>query len=283
MTVATTTKAQEQVRQDSPLRPDWVIIIYMAALHIAALFALFPSNFSWAAVGVAVFFHWVTGGLGITLGFHRLVTHRSFQTPKWLEYFFVLCGTLSCQGGPINWIGIHRLHHLHSDQNLDPHDSNKGFWWSHMGWMLYKNPADTDIPRVTKDISGDPVYQFFQNYFIPIQVVLGLILYFLGGWPFVVWGIFVRVVAVFHCTWFVNSATHKFGYRTYESEDRSTNCWWVALLTYGEGWHNNHHAFQYSARHGLKWWEIDLTWMTIQFLQALGLASKVKLAEESKQ
>jgi stearoyl-CoA desaturase (delta-9 desaturase) len=283
MTVATTTKDQEQVRQDSPLRPDWVIIIYMAALHIAALFALFPSNFSWAAVGVAVFFHWVTGGLGITLGFHRLVTHRSFQTPKWLEYFFVLCGTLSCQGGPINWIGIHRLHHLHSDQNLDPHDSNKGFWWSHMGWMLYKNPADTDIPRVTKDISGDPVYQFLQNYFIPIQVVLGLILYFLGGWPFVVWGIFVRVVAVFHCTWFVNSATHKFGYRTYESEDRSTNCWWVALLTYGEGWHNNHHAFQYSARHGLKWWEIDLTWMTIQFLQSLGLASKVKLVEESKQ
>lgn len=283
MTVATTTKAQEQVRQDSPLRPDWAIIIYMAALHIAALFALFPSNFSWAAVGVAVFFHWVTGGLGITLGFHRLVTHRSFQTPKWLEYFFVLCGTLSCQGGPINWIGIHRLHHLHSDQNLDPHDSNKGFWWSHMGWMLYQNPADTDIPRVTKDISGDPVYQFLQKYFIPIQVVLGLILYALGGWPFVVWGIFVRVVAVFHCTWFVNSATHKFGYRTYDSEDRSTNCWWVALLTYGEGWHNNHHAFQYSARHGLKWWEIDLTWMTIQFLQTLGLASKVKLVEASKQ
>ncbi|MBD1839452.1 acyl-CoA desaturase [Coleofasciculus sp. FACHB-64] len=283
MTVATTTKDQEQVRQDSPLRPDWVIIIYMAALHIAALFALFPSNFSWAAVGVAVFFHWVTGGLGITLGFHRLVTHRSFQTPKWLEYFFVLCGTLSCQGGPINWIGIHRLHHLHSDENLDPHDSNKGFWWSHMGWMLYQNPADTDIPRVTKDISGDPVYQFLQKYFIPIQVVLGLILYALGGWPFVVWGIFVRIVAVFHCTWFVNSATHKFGYRTYESEDRSTNCWWVALLTYGEGWHNNHHAFQYSARHGLKWWEIDLTWMTIQFLQSLGLASKVKLVEESKQ
>ncbi|MBD2744266.1 acyl-CoA desaturase [Coleofasciculus sp. FACHB-1120] len=283
MTVATTTKDQEQVRQDSPLRPDWVIIIYMAGLHIAALFALLPSNFSWAAVGVAVFFHWVTGGLGITLGFHRLVTHRSFQTPKWLEYFFVLCGTLSCQGGPINWIGIHRLHHLHSDENLDPHDSNKGFWWSHMGWMLYKNPADTDIPRVTKDISGDPVYQFLQNYFIPIQVVLGLILYALGGWPFVVWGIFARVVAVFHCTWFVNSATHKFGYRTYDSEDRSTNCWWVALLTYGEGWHNNHHAFQYSARHGLKWWEIDLTWMTIHFLQTLGLASKVKLVEESKQ
>ena len=267
MTIATSTK----------LRPDWATIIYMAVLHIAALFALLPSNFSWAAVGLAVFLHWVTGGLGITLGFHRLVTHRSFQTPKWLEYFLVFCGTLACQGGPIRWVGLHRLHHLHSDQQPDPHNSNQGFWWSHMGWMLYDIPANDDIPRFTKDISDDPVYQFFQNYFVPIQIVLGLFLYWLGGWPFVVWGIFARIVIVFHCTWFVNSATHKFGYRTYESNDRSKNCWWVALLTYGEGWHNNHHAYQYSARHGMKWWEIDLTWMTIQFLQLLGLAQKVKL------
>jgi stearoyl-CoA desaturase (delta-9 desaturase) len=108
-----------------------------------------------------------------------------------------------------------------------------------------------------------------------------LLLYAIGGWPFVVWGVFVRLVAVFHCTWFVNSATHKFGYRTYDCGDLSTNCWWVALVTYGEGWHNNHHAFQYSARHGLQWWEIDITWMTIWLLQALGLARKVKLAEKS--
>ncbi len=271
MTLATSTKL--------PL--DWVIIVYMTLLHIGALFALLPSNFSWAAVGVAVFLHWVTGGLGITLGFHRLVTHRSFQTPKWLEYFLVFCGTLSCQGGPIDWVGLHRVHHLHSDQGPDPHDSNQGFWWSHMGWMLVDNPAKAEIPRFTKDIADDRVYLFFQKFFIPIQIVLGVILYLLGGWPFVVWGIFVRIVAVFHCTWFVNSATHKFGYQTYESGDRSTNCWWVALVTYGEGWHNNHHAFQHSARHGLQWWEIDLTWMTIQFLQALGLATKVKLVEKS--
>lgn len=269
MTVATTTK----------LRPDWVIIAYMAFLHVGALFALLPSNFSWAAVGLAVFLHWVTGGLGITLGFHRLVTHRSFQTPKWLEYFLVFCGALACQGGPIDWVGLHRIHHQHSDHNEDPHDSNQGFWWSHMGWMLYHNPAKEHIARYTKDIADDPVYQFLQKYFVPIQFVLSVILYFIGGWPFVVWGVFFRIVAVFHCTWFVNSATHKFGYRTYESGDQSTNCWWVALVTYGEGWHNNHHAYQYSARHGMKWWEIDLTWMTIQFLQAIGLATKVKLVE----
>lgn len=269
MTVATTTK----------LRPDWVNILFLGGLHVGALFALLPSNFNWTAVGIAVFLHWVTGGLGITLGFHRLVTHRSFQTPKWLEYFLMFCGTLACQGGVIDWVGLHRLHHMHSDSAGDPHDSNEGFWWSHVGWMLCDIPGKEDMGRYVKDIADDPVYKFLQNSLVFIQLGLGFLLYLLGGWPFVVWGIFVRVVVVFHCTWFVNSATHKFGYRSYESSDRSTNCWWVALLTYGEGWHNNHHAFQYSARHGLKWWEIDMTWMTIQLLQALGLAEKVKLAE----
>ena len=268
MTVATSEKP----------KLDWVIVAYMAILHIGALAAFLPGTFSWPAVGVMLLLHWVTGGLGITLGFHRLVTHRSFQVPKWLEYFFVFCGTLSCEGGPIDWIGMHRMHHLHSDQHLDPHDSSKGFWWSHMGWMLHHCPGRIDIPRFTRDISDDRFYQFLNQNFIPIQVVFGVLLYMLGGWPFVVWGIFVRIVAVFHCTWLVNSATHLFGYRTHESGDRSTNCWWVALLTYGEGWHNNHHAFQHSARHGLQWWEIDMTWMTIQLLQSLGLATKVKLA-----
>jgi stearoyl-CoA desaturase (delta-9 desaturase) len=272
MTVATSNK----------LSLDWVIIVYMAVIHLVALLAVFPSNFSWGAVGVAFVLYWITGGLGITLGFHRLVTHRSFEVPKLLEYFFVLCGTLACEGGPIEWVGQHRIHHKYSDTESDPHDSNKGFWWSHMGWMLHKVPAKADIPRYTKDIADDPVYQFLQKFFIPIQVVLGLFLYWLGGWPFVIWGIFVRLVVVFHFTWFVNSATHKFGYQSHESHDHSTNCWWVALLTFGEGWHNNHHAFQYSARHGLQWWEIDTTWMTIKLLQFLGLAKNIKLVPKEQ-
>lgn len=251
----------------------------MAIVHIGALFALLPSNFSWAAIGLTIFLHWVTGGLGITLGFHRLVTHRSFQTPKWLEYFLVFCGSLACQGGPIEWIGLHRHHHAYSDHEVDHHSSTRGFWWSHMGWMFYEVPAKKELDRFTKDIAGDPVYQFLEKYFLPVQISLAAVLFALGGWSFVVWGIFVRLVLVYHCTWFVNSATHKFGYRTYDAGDRSTNCWWVALLTYGEGWHNNHHAYQYSARHGLRWWEIDMTWMTIKLLKALGLADKIKLAE----
>lgn len=266
------------IAKSNQLIPDWKIIIYMGSIHAVALLALFPSNFSWGAIGVTIFLYWLTGALGITLGFHRLVSHRSFQTPKWLEYFFVFCGTLACQGGPLEWVGIHRMHHKFSDKPGDPHDSNRGFWWSHMGWMLFEIPADKEIARYTKDISKDWFYKFCQNFFVPIQVVLGLFLYWLGGWPFVIWGIFVRLVIVFHFTWFVNSATHQFGYVSYESDDRSKNCWWVALVTFGEGWHNNHHAFQYSARHGLKWWEIDITWMNIRFLQLLGLAKNVKLA-----
>lgn len=269
MTIATSTK---------PPR-DWGVIIFMTFIHIAAPFAFLPINFSWTAVGLAVFLHWLTGGVGITLGWHRLLSHRSFQTSKWLEYVLVFCGVLSLQGGPIWWVGLHRHHHLYSDQDADHHDSCKGFWWSHMGWMFYDVPAEKEISRFTKDIADDPFYQFLDRYFFPIQVVFAGLLFLIGGLPFLFWGVFMRLVLVYHTTWFVNSATHKFGYRTYESEDRSTNCWWVALLAYGEGWHNNHHTFQYSARHGLKWWEIDLTWMMIQVLQKLGLAWKIKLVE----
>ncbi|MDG2990630.1 fatty acid desaturase [Candidatus Synechococcus calcipolaris G9] len=258
---------------------SWHTVFFIALVHVGALFAFLPEMFSWSAVLLAFVLHWVTAGLGITLGWHRLVTHRSFQVPKWLEYILVFFGTLTMQGGPIWWVGLHRHHHLYSDQSVDHHDSRKGFMWSHLEWMLRDVPATKEIPRFTKDIGDDPVYKFLDENFVWIQLAFGVVLYLWGGWPFVVWGIFVRLVTVYHTTWLVNSATHMFGYRTFETEDYSTNCWWVALVTFGEGWHNNHHAHQFSARHGLKWWEIDLTWMTIRFLQILGLATKVRLAE----
>lgn len=256
---------------------NWLNISYLALIHVGAALVLIPGNFSWNAIGVAVLLHWITGGLGITLGWHRMVSHRSFKAPKWVEYFFVFCGALACQGGVIEWVGLHRIHHKYSDTTPDPHDSSLGFFWSHFGWMFFFVPMNSDIPRMTKDINTDPVYRFLNDYFVPIQALLGLGLYMLGGWGFIAWGIFFRLVAVFHCTWLVNSATHMFGYRTFDSDDKSRNCWWVALLTYGEGWHNNHHAYQYSARHGIKWWEVDATWMTIRLLQSLGLAKDVKL------
>ncbi|NJN75722.1 MAG: acyl-CoA desaturase [Synechococcaceae cyanobacterium RL_1_2] len=267
MTIASTNKTQK----------SWYAIICVSGLHLLACLAFLPQNFSWTAVGVAVLLHWLTGGVGITLGWHRLVSHRSFQVPKWLEYVLIFCGTLSGEAGPISWIGLHRQHHKYSDTPLDPHDSNKGFWWSHVGWFLQEIPANADIPRFTQDIRDDRFYQFCEKYFIHLQVALAAVLFLIGDWSFVVWGIFVRTVAVLNCTWFVNSATHKFGYQTYPSDDQSRNCWWVAVVSYGEGWHNNHHAFQFSARHGLEWWEIDLTWIMIRTLQILGLATDIKL------
>jgi sn-1 stearoyl-lipid 9-desaturase len=271
---------------DRNLRISWHFVAVVALVHVGALLAFLPGFFSWQGVALMLVLHWVTGGLGITLGWHRLVTHRSFQVPKWLEYFFVFCGTLAMQGGPIWWVGLHRHHHLYSDQPVDHHDSNKGFWWSHMGWMFREVPAVQEIPKFTKDISSDPFYRFCDAFFFPIQIAFGFLLFNLGervlpggGWSFVLWGVFVRLAFVYHCTWFVNSATHMFGYKSHESGDNSRNCWWVAVVTYGEGWHNNHHAYQYSARHGLQWWEVDPTWLMIKGLKTLGLATKVKIAE----
>ena len=253
----------------------WVTLM----LHIAALLAFFPRYFSWQAVGVAVFLHCLTIGLGISLGFHRLASHRSFKVPRTLEYFFILCGTLAAQGSVKGWVGYHRMHHLYTDHTKDPHDSQKGFWWSHLTWVMHEIPNESERLRLTKDIADDPFYTFCHKYHTLLQVALGVLLYGLGGMPFVVWGIFVRIIVGFHSTFCVNSVCHMLGYRNYDTKDTSTNCWWVSLLTFGEGWHNNHHASQFSARFGLRWWELDVVWLTIRGLESLGLATQVKRAK----
>ncbi|MGG6297930.1 acyl-CoA desaturase [Leptolyngbya sp. AN02str] len=259
-------------------RPRWKVIFFTVVLHLLALLAIFPSNFSWGAIGVALLLYWMTIGLGISLGFHRMATHRSLQVPKWLEYFFILCGTLAGQGGVLGWVGYHRMHHMYTDQTQDPHSASEGFWWSHISWLMHEVPMQSSLPRFTQDIANDPFYKFCHRNYIGLQVALGVLLFLLGGMPFVVWGIFVRLFIGFHSTCFVNSACHMFGYRTHDTDDLSTNNWWVALLTFGEGWHNNHHACQHSARYGWKWWEVDMVWGTIWLLQKLGLATKVKVS-----
>ena len=224
--------------------------------------------------------HWITGGLGITLGFHRLLTHRSFKVPKALEYLLAIIGSLACQGGPIKWVVAHRLHHAYSDQEEDPHTPLKSFFWAHMGWCLYQNKSIDDpreYPKFAPDLTQDRMMVFIDRVHILWTLIFAASLYLWGGWPFVVWGIFVRLVLVYHATWLVNSAAHVWGYQTYHSKDQSKNLWWVALMTFGEGWHNNHHAFQFSARHGLQWWEFDLTYLTIRILKLFGLAKDVKL------
>ncbi|MDY6899229.1 MAG: fatty acid desaturase [Cyanobacteriota bacterium] len=276
----TSNLSQASLSQLNPPSPRLKVIIFTIVLHLAVLLAFVPNTFSWSAVGVAVLLHWMTIGLGITFGFHRLATHRSVEVPKWLEYFLILCGTLALQGGVFGWVGYHRLHHLYSDHDGDPHNSREGFWWSHINWLMHTVPAKPELQRYTKDIADDKFYQFCHRYYLELQVALAVILYLIGGWSFVIWGIFVRLFVGIHSTMFVNSACHMIGYRSHETKDCSTNCWWVALLTFGEGWHNNHHAFQYSARHGLRWWEIDMIWTTIQLLEFVGLAKNVKVAKE---
>ncbi len=256
----------------------WPATIFIIGSHLLALAGLF--TFSWHALIVCLALHWITGGLGITLCFHRLLTHRSYKLWKPLEYFFAVCGTLACQGGPISWVAAHRLHHAKSDQDGDPHSPLDGMFWAHMGWCLHQNKTIDEFDqykRFAPDLAKDRFYVFLDKNPLFPTFFLGAALFALGGWSYVIWGIFVRLVFVYHSTWLVNSAAHIWGYQTYKTGDKSTNLWWVALLSYGEGWHNNHHAFQYSARHGLKLWEFDLTYATIKLLSFLKLAEGVKL------
>jgi sn-1 stearoyl-lipid 9-desaturase len=171
------------------------------------------------------------------------------------------------------------MHHTLSDRaGRDPHTPKDGFWWSHLGWILTKLGHDLGQIEAqhAPELVRDPVHRVLNRLHVVPNILVGLALYAWGGWPFVVWGVFLRLVVVLHATWFVNSAAHTWGYRTYRTPEGSTNLWWVGLVAWGEGWHNNHHAFQRSARHGHAWWEVDLNWLAIRALRALGLATDVQ-------
>ena len=252
----------------------WGTVIFMIVTHILAVVALLPQFWSWSAAAALVVLYWLTACLGVTLGYHRLLAHRSFVVPQWLERFFATCGALSVQRGPIDWVGLHRQHHKFADTDRDPHDSRKGFWWCHFGWMLLVSPNDRCIPSYSKDLK-DPYYTWLNNWFLVPQILLALTLYLIGGWGCVLWGIPLRLVLVYHATWLVNSATHFWGVRRFDTGDDALNNWWVALVTFGEGFHNNHHAYPHSAKQGYIN-EIDLTWQHIRLLMWAGLATRVK-------
>ena len=255
---------------------------FMIGMHGLALLA--PATFSWPMVGLFFGSYFVTGCLGITLSYHRQLSHRSFTTPKWLEYILAYCGVLAVQGDPLEWVSSHRYHHLHCDTPLDPHSPYEGFWWSHMGWLLDHNAT---LERVhdrsnASDLASQPFYRHLADHYVWHVVAQFAVLYALGGLPALVWGGALRIIWVYHITWFVNSAAHVWGSQTYNTGDLSRNNWWVGLLAFGEGWHNNHHAFEFSARHGLEWWQFDMTWIVIKALEAVGLAKNIKLPTEKQ-
>jgi sn-1 stearoyl-lipid 9-desaturase len=261
-------------------RFSWGVALGLLLIHLIAVAAFLPIFFSWSGVAVALILWWMTGAFGIALCFHRTLTHRSLTMPRWLEYTSAFFGTLSLQGGPIEWVATHRLHHAHADDEGDPHDAHRGLIWTHIDWLYRPNDARPNVDeqqRYAADLVAQPYYRFLQKYQLLLQIALGLALFAMGGLSWVVWGIFFRLVFVYHITWFVNSAAHKYGYRTFKTDDLSTNCWWVAIMTWGEGWHNNHHAFPFSARHGLRWFEFDPTWIQIRVLKALRLVRDIKL------
>jgi fatty-acid desaturase len=257
---------------------NWITVAFFVVFHAIALLA--PWCFSWSALGVAILLHWLFGSIGICLGYHRLLSHRSFRVPDWLEMVLITVGAAAMQGGPIFWVGGHRKHHAFTeDPNRDPYSARRGFWWSHMLWILKPQEdafAYSQYSRYAPDLAKNAYYRWLDRYFLVLQVPLAIALYALGGWSFVIYGIFVRAVLLWHSTWFVNSATHCWGYRNFDADDNARNLWWVSLVTYGEGWHNNHHTYPRSAQTGWHWWEIDITWHTIQLMQRLGLATKVK-------
>ena len=261
-------------------KPNWVTIIALVFLHAGAVAA--PFYFTWKALGVALALHWMAVGWGISLGYHRLHTHRGYKCPLWFEYFLAVCGAMTLEGGPIFWVATHRIHHQKSDQPGDPHSPRDGAWWAHIGWILLGEAKHNNTKLMAKyapDLAKHGFYVWLNNWhWVPLTLT-GLALAAWGGWSMVLWAICFRVVFGLHATWAVNSATHMWGSRRFKTRDDSRNNWWVALLTFGEGWHNNHHAHPVSARHGLAWYEFDPTWLTLKLMRAVGFVRNIQVAK----
>lgn len=266
----------EQIRRTI----NWKNVVMVTFFHLLAIPIFF--TFSWPNLAALLIGNWIVGSLGVGLGWHRLLTHRSFKAPKWLEYLLSIFATMSMQDSPNKWIATHRIHHAFVETEKDPHSTRSGFWWAQIGWVVWGTAQDHDtatmkryVPDLLKDKGHVLISRF---YFLPI-IVSALVLFAIGGWSMVAWGVFARVIVGWHTTWFVNSLSHIYGSRPHETNDFSTNNWFVALLTFGEGWHNNHHAFPTSARHGLEWHQFDMNWIAIRIFERLGWAKQIKLPE----
>ncbi len=262
-----------------------------AVVHFAVFHALAIAAFWWyslSAMIIAVVLYLLVG-LGVTIGFHRLLTHNSFETFSWMRRFFAVLGSLAVQSSPLIWVAMHRAHHQYTEGPKDPHSPKYGFWWAHWFWILVAVPRE-ELQRYCKkyvpDLLKDPfISRISIGMTILFQIALGALLA-LGGWFFggfdlavswVLWGVFLRVTVGLHLTWFINSATHWWGYRNYNTADWSTNNWLFGFLSWGEGWHNNHHKFPKAPNHGFqRWWEVDFSYCVILALTWSRLAWNAK-------
>jgi stearoyl-CoA desaturase (delta-9 desaturase) len=267
------------------------VVMVMVIMHLACL-GVFLVGFSWPALWVAIVMY-VIRGMGVTTGYHRLLAHRSYKTNRFIQFVVATAGGLAMQGGPLWWVAHHRAHHRDTDKEGDIHSPvTKGMWQSHMGWMM-SNEAFHEQGSNSRDLFKYPELKFLQRHYVWILVLQMLGLYALGsllslwypdtsinGLQCLVWGFFVSTVFLWHVTFSVNSVCHRWGSQDYDSNDASTNNWIIGILGFGEGWHNNHHFYPSSARHGLKWWQVDVTWILIRGLCLVGLASDPKIPKE---
>ena len=252
-----------------------VMLVVVVLPFLATLFAiwlLWQRVVNWTDIALLIAFN-VLAGLGVTVGYHRMLTHRSFQPHPVVKFIFLVLGSMAVEGPALEWAATHIKHHAHSDREGDPHSPVEGFWHAHMGWMFNRSFADPNV--YCRNLVKDPIVVFVSRTFI-IWVILSLAIPFaIGGWTGLLWGGLVRIFFTHHITWSVNSVCHTFGKREFETRDQSRNEWIVGLLGLGEGWHNNHHAFPRSAFHGLHWWQFDLSGYVIWTLERVGLVRDV--------
>ena len=247
-------------------------VIFMALVHLGALLGF--KYFTWNAFYLCLILCFCTGCLGITICYHRLLTHGSFTCNPIIKYLFTIFGVLAWQMGPVSWVMLHRKHHQYSDTDKDPHSPIKSFLWAHLLWMFYIRPDE--FYKYVPDLEKDTGLVIIEDLHYIINIAFIVLLWLVGGMPFLVWGFFIRTVIVWHGTWTINSLCHVVGYRNFKTKDTSKNVWWLWPITYGENFHNNHHFNPTSAKHGLRWFEIDISYAIIKFLERLGLASNIK-------
>jgi len=238
-------------------------------VHVAAVVGVILLGWSWWGLGLAVLLYLPRMFLATGV-YHRYFSHRSYKTSRWFQFVLALGAVSIAEKGVLWWAAHHRNHHKLSDQPGDLHAPRYGFWWSHVGWILSPAFEGTDLDRV-KDLAKYPELRWLDRWWIVPPVAVGVLTFLIGGWWGLVWGFFVCQVLSWHGTFTINSLTHIFGTRRYTTDDDSRNHWLLALITFGEGWHNNHHHYQVSARQGFRWWEIDVTYYILRGLAAVGL------------
>ncbi|MGE0610199.1 MAG: acyl-CoA desaturase [Pirellulales bacterium] len=271
----------------------WWYVIPFAIFHLMLPLAFVPWLFSWTGLIMVPLGNYIFCSMGIGGGYHRLLTHHGFRCPKWFEHTLALLGVCCLQDTPARWVAIHRLHHKHSDEQEDPHTPLVNLFWSHMGWLLVENRYLSSIDtyeKYARDVLEDRFYlNMERNGMWGIIYAVHAVLFFLAGlaigWAttglymggvqfglsLVLWGVIFRTIYTWHVTWGINSFSHRFGYTNYDTGENSRNNWLFALATNGEGWHNNHHADPRSAKHGHRWWELDVTYLTLCAFEKIGI------------